>query len=274
MTVPSPGSVFPRRSARTLSVVLLIAAALAGCATTSPQQQQQPRTESDKTDNDRRAQVRLELASGYFARGQYETALDEVKLAMAAKPDLPEAISLRSLIYAAMGEYAMAEDGFKQLLARDRNNGDTLHNYGWFLCQRQRYAEAYQQFEAAVALPAYRTPARTLLAWGACEAREGRLVPAQAHLSKAFEAEPGNPTIALNLGEVLYRQGEYERARFYARRVNSNVEQANAASLWLELRIERRLGNAANMDDLGQQLRRKYPQAAETQALNNGRFDE
>jgi len=273
MTVPSPGSVFPRRSARPLSVVLLIAAALAGCATTSPQQQQ-PRTESDKTDNDRRAQVRLELASGYFARGQYETALDEVKLAMAAKPDLPEAISLRSLIYAAMGEYAMAEDGFKQLLARDRNNGDTLHNYGWFLCQRQRYAEAYQQFEAAVALPAYRTPARTLLAWGACEAREGRLVPAQAHLSKAFEAEPGNPTIALNLGEVLYRQGEYERARFYARRVNSNVEQANAASLWLELRIERRLGNAANMEDLGQQLRRKYPQAAETQALNNGRFDE
>ena len=127
---------------------------------------------------------------------------------------------------------------------------------------------------SAFDLEAARAAGRTLLAWGACEAREGRLVPAQAHLSKAFEAEPGNPTIALNLGEVLYRQGEYERARFYARRVNSNVEQANAASLWLELRIERRLGNAANMEDLGQQLRRKYPQAAETQALNNGRFDE
>ncbi len=273
MTVPSTGSVLPRRSARTLSAVLLIAAALAGCGTPSSQQQP-PRTESDKTDNDRRAQVRLELASGYFARGQYETALDEVKLAMSAKPDLPEAINLRSLIYAAMGEFGLAEDGFKQLIARDRNNPDTLHNYGWFLCQRGRYAESYQQFDAAVAVPTYRTPARTLLAWGACEAREGRLVPAQVHLVKAFEADPGNPTIAMNLGEVLYRQGEYERARFYARRVNSNVEQANAASLWLELRIERRLGNAANMEDLGQQLRRKYPQAPETQALNNGRFDE
>ncbi len=272
MTLPSLGSVFPRRSARTLSAVLLIAAALTGCVTTSPQQQ--PKTESDKTDADRRAQVRLELASGYFARGQYETALDEVKLALAAKPDLPDAINLRSLIYAGMGEFALAEDGFKQLLVRDRNNPDTLHNYGWFLCQRQRYAESYQQFEAAVAQPTYRTPARSLLAWGVCEAREGRLVPAQVHLSKAFEADPGNPTIAMNLGEVLYRQGEYERARFYARRVNSNVEQANAASLWLELRIERRMGNAANMEDLGQQLRRKYPQAAETQALNNGRFDE
>ena len=96
MTLPSLGSVFPRRSARTLSAVLLIAAALTGCVTTSPQQQ--PKTESDKTDADRRAQVRLELASGYFARGQYETALDEVKLALAAKPDLPDAINLRSLM--------------------------------------------------------------------------------------------------------------------------------------------------------------------------------
>lgn len=272
MTVPSPVVAVPRRSSRPLAAALLIAAMLAGCA--NPGNPQQPRTASDQTDNDRRAAVRLELAGGYFGRGQYETALDEVKQALAAKPDMPEAINLRSLIFAAMGEYALAEDGFKQLIARDPRNADTLHNYGWFLCQRQRWADAYQQFETALAIPTYRTPARTWLAWGACEAREGRLIPAQSHLSKAFELDPGNPTVALNLGEVLYRQGEYERARFYARRVNANVEQANASSLWLELRIERRMGNMSNMDDLAQQLRRKYPQATETQALNSGLFDE
>lgn len=273
MTLPSPAVAVSRRSSRPLGAALLIAAMLAGCANPGGTPQQ-PRTASDQTDNDRRVAVRLELAGGYFGRGQYETALDEVKQALAIKPDMPEAINLRSLIFAAMGEYALAEDGFKQLIARNPANADTLHNYGWFLCQRQRWADAAQQFEAALAVPNYRTPARTWLAWGACEAREGRLVPAQAHLSKAFELEPGNPTVALNLGEVLYRQGAYERARFYARRVNANVEQSNAASLWLELRIERRMGNTSSMDDLGQQLRRKYPQAAETQALNNGRFDE
>ena len=272
MTVSSLAVSVSRRTFRPVGAALLIAAMLAGCANTGGSQQ--PRTASDQTDNDRRAAVRLELAGGYFGRGQYETALDEVKQALAAKPDMPEAINLRSLIFAAMGETKLAEDGFKQLLARDPKNADTLHNYGWFLCQRQRWAESYQQFESALAVPTYRTPARTWLAWGACEAREGRLIPAQAHLSKAFELDPGNPTVALNLGEVLYRQGEYERARFYARRVNANVEQSNAASLWLELRVERRMGNTSTMDDLGQQLRRKYPQATETQALNNGRFDE
>lgn len=271
MTIQTPGSSSLRRSARILSAALMIGAMLPGCGTQAPQA---PKTASDVTDNDRRAAVRMELAGGYFARGQNETALDEVKQALAAKPDLPAALNLRSMIYAAMGEYQLAEDGFRRLIANGRPDGDTLHNFGWFLCQRQRYAEAYSQFEAAIALPQYRTPARTQLAWGVCEAREGRLDKAQEHLTRAFEADPGNPTVALNLGEVLYRQGEYERARFYARRVNNNAALANASSLWLELRIERRMGNMANMEDLGKQLRSKFPQATETQALNSGRFDE
>lgn len=271
MTILTPGLSFFRRSARTLSASLLIGAMLAGCGT--QRTQEGPRTASDQTDNDRRAAVRMELASGYFSRGQYATALDELKLALAAKPDLPDAVNLRSLIYAAMGEYGLAEEGFRRALS-SKPDPDTMHNFGWFLCQRQRWAEAYQQFENALAVTTYRTPGRSWLAWGVCEARQGNLVNAQQHLSKAFEADPANPTVAINLGEVLYRQGEYERARFYSRRVNNNPTQQNAASLWLELRIERRTGNTANMEDLAKQLRNKYPQARETVALNNGRFDE
>jgi type IV pilus assembly protein PilF len=44
------------------------------------------KTSSDQTDADRRARVRMELAAGYFTRGQTSTALDEVKLALAARP--------------------------------------------------------------------------------------------------------------------------------------------------------------------------------------------
>ena len=48
------------------------------------------RTDSDQSGAEKRARVRLELASAYFGRGQLPTALDEVKLALAAKPDLPD----------------------------------------------------------------------------------------------------------------------------------------------------------------------------------------
>jgi type IV pilus assembly protein PilF len=86
-------------------VALLLATLLLGllsaCATPGGLPPDQPNaiaTDSDRTDAERRARVRLELASAYFSRGQLETALDEVKLAIVAKPDLAEAYNLRALV--------------------------------------------------------------------------------------------------------------------------------------------------------------------------------
>jgi len=44
-------------------------------------------TESDKTPDQKRAQVRLELAGGYLTNGQNLVALDEVKQAIALDPN-------------------------------------------------------------------------------------------------------------------------------------------------------------------------------------------
>jgi type IV pilus assembly protein PilF len=257
-----------------IPLALALVLGLVACAGTTAKQGTEPRTASDQTDLDRRAAVRVELAYGYFARGQLPTALDELKQALLVKPDMVEALSLRGLVYAAMGELPLAEDSFRRALSLNAADPDTLHNYGWFLCQQNRFAEAGAQFERALAQPQYRGVARTLLAQGVCEASAGRFGAAERTLARAFEQDPSNPAIAMNLAEVLYRNGQYERARFYVRRVNDQPEQLNAQSLWLALRVERRLGNTVQMNDYGQQLRRRFPQSPEAQALSNGRFDE
>ncbi|MFN3861991.1 MAG: type IV pilus biogenesis/stability protein PilW [Roseateles sp.] len=256
-------------------LTVLASVLLAACASTgnAPSADREIKTDSDQTDADRRAAIRLELAQGYFSRGQFPTALDELKLALQVKPDMREAVNLRGLIYAAMGEQALAEETFRRALAIYPNDADILHNYGWFACQQQRWQTADSLFDQALAQPTYRAPARTLLAKGVCEARSGRLLVAEKTLLRAFELDPGNPAVAVNLAEVLLRNNELERARFYAKRVNDQPEQANAQSLWLLLRIERKLGNTAAVDDLALQLRRKYPQAPETQALDAGRYE-
>ncbi|MFG6465904.1 type IV pilus biogenesis/stability protein PilW [Roseateles sp. BYS87W] len=262
---------------RLLTVLAAAMAAwmLAGCAgTTAPAANREIKTDSDQTDADRRAGIRLELAQGYFSRGQYTTALDELKQALMVKPDMREAVNLRGLIYAAMGDNGLAEEAFRRALAVYPNDPDTLHNYGWFMCQQQRWATADSLFDQALSQSTYRAPARTFLAKGVCEARAGRLLVAEKTLSRAFELDPGSPAIAVNLSEVLFRNGELERARFYVKRVNALPEQANAQSLWLQLRIERRLDNRNAVDDLSLQLRRKHPQSPETQSLDAGRFDE
>ena len=40
----------------------------------------------------------------------------------------------------------------------------------------------------------------------------------------------GNPAIAVNLAEVLYRNNELERARFYVKRVNEQPEETSAST--------------------------------------------
>lgn len=247
---------------------------LAACAGPQGGGSAEPRTASDQTDADRRAAVRVELASGYFARGQHNTALDEIKQALAAKPDYREALNLRGLVYAALGEMALADESFRRTLSLYPRDGDTLHNYGWFLCQQQRWTEAFAQFDLALAQPQYRGMARTLLAKGVCEARSGRPVEAERSLSRAFELDPANPAIAVNLADVLLRAGQLDRARFYAKRVNDQAELSNAESLWLGLRIERRLGNRASVDELGQRLRQRFPQSRQKELLDKGQYDE
>ena len=78
-----------------------------------------------------------------------------------------------------------------------------MHNYGWFLCQQRRFAEADAQFERALAQPQYRDVARTLLAQGVCQARAGKWAQAERTLSRSYELDPANPVTAYNLGEVL-----------------------------------------------------------------------
>ena len=250
---------------------LCISLGLGGCAGAGSQD---VRTASDETETDKRARVRMELAMAYFSRGQLPTALDEVKQALVTKPDYPDALSLRGLIYGAMKEPALAEESFKRALSLNRRNPETLHNYGWFLCQQKRYADADVQFRQALTVPSYRELARTLLAQGVCQARNRQWVEAEKTLSKAFEQDPANPAVSVNLSEVLYRRGDYERARFYVRRVNASEEQVSAQSLWLAIRIERRLKQTMFVRVLGRQLSTQFAKSPEAQLYEKGQFDD
>ncbi|WP_203561307.1 type IV pilus biogenesis/stability protein PilW [Ideonella livida] len=256
----------------TLVVVAVAGAGLGGCSTGPTGRD--VRTASDETDLDRRARVRLELAAAYFQRGQHTTALDEVKQALVAKPTYLDALNLRALIYGAMKEPVLAEESFRRALSVDADHADTLHNYGWFLCQQRRYGEAERQFLRANAQPSYREQGKTFLALGVCQARDRRLPEAEQSLMRAFELDPGSPTVAVNLSEVLYRRGEFERARFYVRRVNVSEDMVSAQSLWLAIRIERKLDQPAVMRVLGRQLSERFQGSPEVQLYEKGLFDE
>jgi type IV pilus assembly protein PilF len=261
------------RIALTLAVPAALSL-LSACTTVTTGADGQVRVPAEPVDPERRAKVRLELAGLYFGRGQLPTALDEIKAALAAKPDMPEAYSLRALVYASMGDPRLAEESFQRALQLAPQDAGTMHNFAWFYCQQRRYAEADALFDAALAEPSYRDSTRTLLAKGACLARAGRWAEAERALSRSYELDPANPVTAFNLAEVLLRRGELERARFYVSRIHALPEQVTAQSLWLSARIERRLGNLDELRTIGRQLRERFPQAPETLQFERGQFDD
>jgi type IV pilus assembly protein PilF len=263
-----------RRVLAGMAAALLMGAIYVAPAPVAAQEGRERTTASDESDVQRRARIRMELAANYYAQGQMTTALDEVKQALQAVPDLAEAYNLRGLIYAVLGDDKLADESFRRALQLKPQDGDTLHNYGFFNCERRRYAEADDLFNRALAVPGYRSASRSLLLQGVCQARGGNLEQAEKTLVKAYEMDAGNPAIAMNLAEVLYRRGDYERARFYVRRVNNQAELKNVESLWLAARVERKLGNDSGARELGTQLRQRYPTSREAAAFERGAFDD
>jgi type IV pilus assembly protein PilF len=255
------------------TVLLLAASVLTGCATrgdagADSTNRKDIVTDSDEPDSRKRARLRLELATGYFNEGKTTVALDEIK-----HPNFADAYNLRGLIYMRLSDPRLAEESFRKSIALNPRDANAAHNFGWMLCQQQRYPESYTYFKQALAVPLYGDQAKTLMAQGLCELADGQKEPAERSLSKAYELDAANPITGYNLANLLYQRGDFKRSQFYIRRLN-NGEFANAESLWLGIKIERKLGDTIAMNQLGGQLKRRFPQSSELVALEKGVFND
>ncbi|MDP2415994.1 MAG: type IV pilus biogenesis/stability protein PilW [Hydrogenophaga sp.] len=258
-----------------LVLLALVQLSLTGCAAGAgaTSSTAEPVTESDEPDSRKRARLRLELASGYFEQGQTTVALDEIKQSLAADPTYGPAYVLRGLVYMRMNNNNLAEDSFKRALQINPRDPDALHNYGWFSCQLNRHVQAVDLFNRALASPIYGGQAKTYMAKGICQTRMGQYPEAEGSFARSYELDAGNPITGYNLASLLFRRGDDSRAQFYIRRLN-NSELANSETLWLGIKVERRLGNTEALQQLAQQLSRRYPQSREWTLYQRGAFDE
>ena len=230
-------------------------------------------TESDISPEQKRALLRLELASAYFGNGQNLVALDEVKQAIALNPNSADAYSLRGLIYTRMGEPDFAEDSFRRALALKPSAAPIQHNYGVFLCQQGRLPEAEKMFAKALASPGYSDRVKTWTTQGLCQRKAGALAEGRTSLLRAYELDPSNPTVGYNLALSMAESGEWTRVQFYLARIHA-AGARTSESLWLAIKAEQRLGDASALAQLGTQLRTLFPKSPQAQWYERKAFDE
>ena len=255
-------------------IALALVFSLLGCATATPTE---PTVDTGTITGDageprNRAKIHTELASLYFEKGNMGVALEELRIATSADPSYPPAYGMFGLVYMELRENQLAETSFQRGLGLAPLDPDLNHNYGWFLCQTARENESIKYFLQAIRNPLYATPARSFAAAGACALRKNEVKDAEQYFLRALALDADDPGSMLQLGQIRFRQGQYEEARRLVTRFNKLVEP-NAESLWLALRIERKLGERVVEANLAGQLRRLFPGSREYQLLQRGEFD-
>src|SRR3989338_10746030 len=93
----------------------------------------------------------------------------------------------------------------------------------------------------AVRNPLYPAPWRSYSAAGICALRKNNLKEAEDLFQRALQLDSNDSASLLQLGQIRYRQGSLEEARRLVARYNKIVEPT-PESLWLALRVERKLG--------------------------------
>ncbi len=253
---------------------LALLAAVAGCAAPAPEA---PSVDTgtiagEVGDPRNRAKVHTELASLYFGRGNMGVALEELRIATAADPNYAPAHGMFGLVYMELRENKLAEASFQRGLSLAPQDPDLNHNYGWFLCQTGRETESIRHFLQAIRNPLYAAPWRSYSAAGICSLRKNQVKDAEEFFLRALKLEPDDPASLLQLGEIRFRQNKYDEARKLVARFNKLIDPT-PESLWLALRVERKLGERVAEAGFANQLRRRYPGSREYQLLQRGDYD-
>ena len=102
-----------------MTALLLI---VAGCASNKPAQTppQPPAPEPVKAQEAtplQRAQIKTDLAAGYYERGQFDVALEVLDESQKIEPNYAKTYNVYGLVYTMLGETPKAESNFQRALA-------------------------------------------------------------------------------------------------------------------------------------------------------------
>jgi len=252
---------------------------VAGCATvpgavgTEPGSMSRPLADqSPVSEAENRARTHVDLGMAYFELGRFDVALDEARIAMDNVAGHAPAHHLMGLVYMMLGEAAAARANLEQALRAAPGDPDFNNSYGWFLCTQGQEREGLARLSSAARNPYYRYGSRPLTNAGLCHMRLHEVDAAEQQFLRAFELDPQNAQALLQLAEIAYGRGNFELARTRLVRLHQQMSPT-AASVWLGLRTERRLGNRDAAASYESQLRGRFGDSPEFQLLSQGKYE-
>jgi len=247
---------------RNLVICLLPLMLLAGCATG----QVSAEKAKEKEKLAAAASANTQLGVEYLRKGEYETSLKKLKKALAIDPNYAEAHDVIAVLYEKVGELDLAEEHYKRSLKLNPDNAASRNNYGRFLCNRQRYQEAEEEFQSAAKNAFYPTPEIPLVNSGLCMEAASNAEKAEMYYRQALQKDPLFGPALLQMARLSFEQQNYLGARGYLQRYEE-TNRHTPESLWLAVRTEYALEDHKAWGNYALQLQNNFPDSRQAAAL-------
>ncbi len=204
-------------------------------------------------------QEKLALAISRLQTGDPAAADVLVREVLKQDPRSADAYTVQALVRDQLGDAKGAGEAYRKAADLAPEQGDTLNNYGAWLCGNGFAAEALVWFDRALAAPNYGTPAAALANAGGCALQSGQPERALNDLTKSLQLDPTNAYALESMARYQVAQRRYFEARAFIER-RLAAAPATASVLQLAIQIEQGLGDKAAASRYQQRLVQEFPQ--------------
>ena len=165
------------------------------------------------------ALARMRLGLGYLAKANesednVKAAHYNLKLAAQYSPNNPQIMLAMAMFDQHVGEYNEAEMIYKRITLMQPGNGLYRVHYGSFLCGRDRYQEAKQQFAKSLELDRHRWKADTYEQYGYCAIQNGDKKTADLMFKQLFAYDTSRRSNVAKTAELYKNKGDNKIANY------------------------------------------------------------
>jgi type IV pilus assembly protein PilF len=164
------------------------------------------------------ADANIQLGIAYLQQDEVPQAKSNLLQAVQEAPNLPASWYALGYFSEVTGQIKLANTYYKRALALNPHSGDSLNNYGTFLCRTGKPKMAIKEFSQAVAQPAYLQTASAYENAGLCALTIPNKKLATHFFQEALMNNPNLTTSLLQLAKLDFQYKDFNASNLALKR--------------------------------------------------------
>jgi len=218
--------------------------------------------DGQEVDTERVVQTSVSAAVRYMKEGKSDRALVHLNRALEADKRNTDVHNALALLYRMTGDKKLEEKHFKLAVRYDPGNSQARNNYASYLFSEGRFRAALFQLKKAAEDPFYGQRELALVNMGRCFTRLEKPDEAIEAYQRAIKIKNNLAIAHMELAVLLEEKGKLRQSNQHLERFG-DLARHTSRSLWLGIRLQRRLGDQDALASYELALRNLYPDSIE-----------